>query len=78
MKSYNGKIKTEFHDIEIFFSIILTDSVLEKYKSYLRQGFLEGCKYIVEKKKEEKKIYKDYDLINYFSDEETSDKEGCN
>ena len=56
MKSYNGKIKTEFHDIEIFFSIILTDSVLEKYKSYLRQVFLEECKYIVEKKGKAKDI----------------------
>ena len=78
MKSYNGKLKTEFHDIKIFFSIILTDSVLEKYKSYLRQVFLEECKYIVEKKKEKKKINKDYDLINYFPDEETFDKEDCN
>ena len=55
MKSYNGKIKTEFHDIRIFFSIILTDSVLEKYKSYLRQVFLEECKYIVEKKRKNKR-----------------------
>ena len=55
MKSYNGKIKTEFHDIEIFFAIILTDSVLEKCKSYLRQGFLEECKYIVEKKRKNKR-----------------------
>ena len=55
MKSYNGKIKTEFHDIEIFFAIILTDSVLEKYKSYLRQVFLEECIYIVEKKRKSKR-----------------------
>ena len=55
MKSYNGKLKTEFHDIESFFSIILTDSVLEKYKSYLRQVFLEECKYIVEKKRKNKR-----------------------
>lgn len=51
MKSYNGKIKTEFHDIEIFFSIILTDSVFAIDKNYYPKVFLEEYKDLVQERK---------------------------
>ena len=54
--------------------MILIDSVLKKDKNYYLQVFLEECKYIFKEKKI-KKYIKDYELINSFSNEDTSSKE---
>ena len=52
IKSYEGKINTNFHNDGIlkersryiFVSVILIESVLEKGKHYYQQVFLEECK----------------------------------
>ena len=59
IKSYNGKIKTNFHDNKIpkegsqliCLSVILTDSVFRTGKSYYPKVFLEEYKHVVKEKK---------------------------
>ena len=59
IKSYNGKINTNFHNNEIpredsqfiCLSVILIDSVLRTGKSYYPEVFSEECKYVVKEKK---------------------------
>ena len=59
LKSYNGKIKTNFHNNKIpkevsqfiCLSAILIDSVIGTGKNYYPQVFLEECKYVVKEKK---------------------------
>ena len=55
IKSYNGKINTNFHNNKIpregsqfiCLSVILIDSVFRTGKNYYPQVFLEECKYVV-------------------------------
>ena len=58
IKSYNGKVNTNFHDNEIpkgsqfiCLSVILIDSVFRTGKNYYRQVFLEECNYVAKEKK---------------------------
>ena len=59
MKSYNGKINTNFHNNKtpkegsqcICLLVILTNSVVRTGKNYYPQVFLEECKYVVNEKK---------------------------
>ena len=59
MKSYNGKINTNFHNNEIpkedsqriCLSVILINSVFRTGYNYYPQVFLEECKHIVKKKR---------------------------
>ena len=59
IKSYNGKINTNFHNNKIpkkgsqcnCLSVILIDSVYKKDKNYYLQVFLEKCKYAVKEKR---------------------------
>ena len=58
IKSYNGKINTNFHNTKITregsqficLSVILINSVFKTSKNYYPQVFLEECKYVVKKK----------------------------
>ena len=58
VKSYNGKINTNFHNNKILkessqficLSVILIDSVFRTGKNYYPQVFLEECKYVVKEK----------------------------
>ena len=59
IKSYNGKINTNFHNNKITkegcqcicLSVILIDSVYKKKKNYYPQVILEECKYVAKKKR---------------------------
>ena len=59
MKSYNGKINTNFHKNKIpkegshiiFLSVILIDSVFRMGRNYYPQLFLEELKYAVKEKR---------------------------
>ena len=86
IKSYNGKINTNFHNNKITkegsqfigLSVILIDSVFRTGKNYL-QVLLEECKYVVQEKKMLKyttgniDISSDSNIEN--SNEENSDEE---
>ena len=82
IKSYNGKINTNFHNNKIpregsqfiCLSVILIDSVFRTGKNYYPQVFLEECKYVVKEKKIPKYIIDDIE-ISSDSDEENFDKE---
>ena len=58
IKSYNGKINTNFHDNKIpkegsqfiCLSVILIDSVFRTGKNYYPQVFLEECKHVIKEK----------------------------
>ena len=58
IKSYQGKINTNFHSDKIqkqgsqciCFSVIFIESVYRTGKSYYPQVFLEECKYVVKEK----------------------------
>ena len=60
IKSYNGKIDTNFHNNKIAkegsqvicLSLILIDSVFRTGKNYYPQVFLEECEYVVKEKKD--------------------------
>ena len=60
IKSYNGKINTDFHNNKIpkessqFICLpeILNDSVFRTDKNYYPQVFLEKCRYVVKEKKD--------------------------
>ena len=64
IKSYNGKINTNFHNDKIpkdgskciSLSVILIDSIYKKDKNYYPQVFLEEFKYVVAVKKTSKFI----------------------
>ena len=59
IKSYNGKINTNFHHKKIpregsqfiCLSVILINSVFKTGKNYYPQVYLEECKYVVKEKK---------------------------
>ena len=88
VKSYNGKISTNFHNNKIHsqficLSVILIDSVFSAGKNYYPQVFLEECKYAVKEKKIPKYIIDNIYISSDFnienpneenSDEENSDK----
>ena len=67
IKSYNGKINTNFHNNKIpkeasqfiCLSVIFTDSVFRTGTNYYPQVFLEECKYVVKEKKIPKYIIED-------------------
>ena len=82
IKSYNGKINTNFHNNKIpkgssqyiCLSVILLDSGFRTGKNYSPQVFLEECKYVVKEKKIPKYIIDNIE-ISSDSDEENSDEE---
>ena len=69
IKSYNGKINTNFHDNKIpkegsqfiCLSVILVDSVFRTGKNCYPPVFLEECKHVVKEKKIHKYIIDDID-----------------
>ena len=83
IKSYNGKINTNFHNNKIpregsqfiCLSVILIDSVFRTGKHYYPQVLLEECKYVVKEKKTFKYIIEDIE-ISSGSDRENSDDKG--
>ena len=82
IKSFNGKINSNFHDDNIpkegsqfiCLSVILMDSVFRTGKNYYPQVFLEECIYVVKEKKIPKYIIDNVE-ISSDSDEENSDEE---
>ena len=76
IKVYADGIITKFHNKKVpkekspckFLSIIILDSVIKSNKKYFPQTFLEECKYIQEKIKNE----------NYINDDLKSDGESDN
>ena len=85
IKSYNGKINTNFHNNKIprkgsqfiCLSVILINSVFRTVKNYYPQVFLEECKYVVKEKKIPKYIIDNIE-ISSDSDRENSDEENSN
>ena len=85
IKSYNGKINTNFHNNKIpwegskfiFLLVILIDSVFRTSKKYHLPVFLEECTYIVKDKKISQYITDDIE-ISSDSDREDSDEEHSN
>ena len=79
IKSYNGKMNTNFHNNKIpkegskfiCLAVILIDSVFRKGKNCYSQVILEECKYIVEEQKMPEYFWED-------SDEENSNEENSN
>ena len=91
LKSYKGKINTNFHNYKILkegsqricLSVILTDSVVRTGKNYYPQVFLEEYKYVVKEKKMIDYITDNIDTSSddsgrEDSDEENSDEENFN
>ena len=82
IKSYNGKINTNFHNNKIpkegsqviCLSVILIDSVFRTGKNYYPQIFWEECKYVIKEEKIPKYINDDIE-ISSDSNEESSDGE---
>ena len=69
IKSYNGKVNTNFHDNEIpkgsqflCLSVILIDSVFRTGKNYYLQVFLEECNYVAKEKKMPEYIYDELEI----------------
>ena len=85
IKSYNGKINTNFHNNEIpkegfqrtYLSLILINSVYRKDKNYYPQVFLEKCTYAFKEKKKKTSKFNTADIEIYFddSDRQNSDEE---
>ena len=82
IKSYNGKINTNFHNNKIpkedsqyiCLSVILIDSGYRTSKNYYPLVFFEKCKYVVKEKKIPKYIIDNIE-ISSDSDRESSDEE---
>ena len=82
IKSYNGKINTNFHNNKIpkegsqciCLSVILINSVFRTSKNYYPEMFLEECKYVVKSKNMSKYIIDDMEIFSD-SDRENSDEE---
>ena len=87
IKTYNGKINTNFHNNKIpkegsqftCSLIILIDSVFRTGKNYYPQVFLEECKYVVKEKNLPMYIIDDIEISSDSnkenSDEQNSDEE---
>ena len=81
IKSYNGKINTNFHNNKIpkegsqciCLSVILINSVFRTSKNYYPEIFLEECKYVVKWKNMSKYIIDDMEIFSD-SDRENSDE----
>ena len=81
MKSFNGKMNTNFHNNEIpkegshciCLSVILTNSVFRTGNSFYPKVFLEKCKHVVKEKETPEYIT---DNIEIFSDD--SEREDSN
>ena len=79
IKSYNGKMNTNFHNNKIpkegskfiCLAVILIDSVFRKGKNYYSQVIIEECKYVVEEQKMPEYFWEDSDEED--SHEENSD-----
>ena len=86
IKSYNGKINTNFHNNKIpkegsqciCLSVILIDSVYKKDKNYYPQAFLEECKSVVKEKRKSKFITDNIEIYSDDSNKENSDEENSN
>ena len=82
MKSYNGKINTNFHNNKISkegsqcicLPVLLIDSVFRTGNNYYPQVFLVECKYVVKEKKMSEYIIDDI-KISSDSDRENSYEE---
>ena len=82
IKSYKGKINTNFHNNKIpkehfqniCWSVILLDSIFKAGKNYYPQLFLEEFKYVIKEKKIDNYITDDVE-ISSDSDEDNSDEE---
>ena len=82
IKSFNGKISTNFHNNKIpkegsqfiSLSVILIDSVIRTGKNYYPQVFLEESKYFVKERKKSGYITEDIEIS---SDEKISNEENC-
>ena len=85
IKSYNGKINTNFHNNKIpkegsqfiCLSVILISSVCRTGKNYYPQVFLEECKYVVKDKKMPEYIADNIEISSDsegYSDEENFDE----
>ena len=80
IKSYNGKINTNFHNNKIpkegseyiCLSVIILDSLYKKDKRYHPQVFLEECNYVI---KETKKSIKKFVANNIEISSDDSDEE---
>ena len=85
IKSYNGKINTNFYNNKIRregpqfigLSVILMDFVFRTGKKYYSQVFLEDCKYTIKEKEIPKYIIDDIEISSN-SDREDSDEENSN
>ena len=90
IKSYNGKINTNFHNNIIpkegshciCLSVVLIDSVFRTSKNYYTQVFLEKCKHVFKEKRMPEYITDDIespcDSDRKDSDEENSNEENSN
>ena len=82
IKSYNGKISTNFHDNKIpkegsqliCLSVILINSVFRTGKNYYPRVFLEECKFVVKEKMIPKYIIDDTEISSN-SDKENFEEE---
>ena len=82
IKSFNGKINTDFRNNKIpkegsqfiSLSVILIDSVIRTGKNYYPQVFLEESEYFVKERKKSGYITEDIEIS---SDEEISNEENC-
>ena len=83
IKSYNGKISTNFHNNKIpkegsqcvCLSVILIDSVYKTDKNYYPRVFLEECKYVVKENKKSRFITDNIEISSDDSDEKNSNEE---
>ena len=85
MKSYNGKINTNFYNNKIpkkvswfiCLLVILIDSVFRTGKNYYPQVFFKKCKYLIKEKKMPEYLT-DNIQISSDSDRKDSDEENSN
>ena len=83
IKSYNGKINTNFYNNRIpkegsqciCLSVVLTDSVYKEDKNYYPQVFLEECKYVAKEEKMYKLITDNIEIPSDDFDEEKFNEE---
>ena len=81
IKSFNGKINTNFHNNKIpkegsqyiFLSVKWIDSFYRKDKNYYPEVFLEECKYVFKEKKASRFIIDNIEISSNDSGEENSD-----
>ena len=82
IKSYNGKINTNFHNNKlpkegsqyICLSVILLDSIFKTGKNYYPQVLLGECKHVIKEKNIPNYITNDVEISSY-SDEDNFDEE---